>query len=1050
MKELPMTPSEAAKQVAEITLAKSKMVEFNVPYQNRRPLPEGLDLDEQFPLALGILGDFAAQSNRIHLTSRFPKRAIIKKELVFAAQVLQAYQECYRTSKNYTEILLLAASAYFLADLPGRSLVLTRKISIRTVPKSDYLLNGLRFMLERPWDDTSLNLGENLVRQLCHEIYSLYRGTKRKTDIKETCAKIVDLAYSQVNDHNLLYADLLCAVALRRSENAAFNILPRLSSTTEEAWTNYLSRPEAVKELWPSQHALGLGGVYSGRSAVVQMPTSTGKTRATEIIIRSAFMSGRANFAVIIAPFRALCQEISIELTRSFADDNYRVNQLSDTVQEDYNSEVGDLLQNHYENTPIVIIATPEKFLYLLRREPTLGQHVGLMIYDEGHQFDSGVRGVTYELLLTSIKSAISQEAQIILISAVIENARDIAYWLIDDPNKVIIDRNLQSRRLVAFTEANPATGVKLWFRNEENTTTFFDIPILSEQISLNLRGRETTPRYFPEYNGPSIALYVAMTQASVGASAIYCHSKASVSKIIREFVEEIWPRNLHLAPISDYCDKKELAALVNLYSANFGAESVLMKGAQLGLFGHHANTPRGIRNAIEHAMREGKIKLVICTSTLAQGVNLPIKYLFITNTSQGTDELSPRDFHNLMGRAGRAGMHTEGMVIFTNPKLLADIHTYQGRRDWDATQQLLEPLNVAGIGSTLLNLLRPLENPILGVFYEQISAYVIATTLAQHGEDGYKFLENEILKNSDKRFATNLLRQLETKWRTVQAIESYLMTYRDTQDLDDYLHGENSLCEKTLAYFLSNDESKILLVNIFSLVSARIDAAVPDFETQYRYGKTLLGLDDCLYIDSWVKSNSHSLINISSAEYMLDFLWPLLSHFAHRLFSNISNPTSLPNLAKSWINGKNFATMLSDLNGVTYSYGNQNRIFSLEKVVGICERSFSHEFCLTLSAVADSLSSIIPRAWEPICFAVLETLQRQMKYGLPNNSSLFFYETGFSDRVIAQELAIICRNSVADKKNVADICKIFSTEIRNELQKYPSFYITEFERLIS
>jgi len=1045
-----MTPSEVAKQVAAITLAKSKMVEFNVPYQNQSPLPEGLDLDEQFPLALGILGDFAAQSNRRDLTSRVPKRPVIKKELVFAAQVLQAYQECYRASRNSTEILFLAASAYFLADLPGRSLVLTRKISISAVPKADYLLNGLRFMLERPWDDTSLNLGQNLVWQLCHEVYLLYRGTKRSSDIKETCAKIVDLAYSQLNDHNLLFADLLCAVALRRSENAAFNILPRLSATTEEAWTNYLARPESIKELWPSQHILGLGGIYSGRSAVVQMPTSTGKTRATEIIIRSAFMSGRANFAVIITPFRALCQEISVELTRSFANDKYRINQLSDTVQEDYNSEVSDLLKSHYENTPIVIIATPEKFLYLLRREPTLGQHVGLIIYDEGHQFDSGARGVTYELLLTSIKTAIPQEAQIILISAVIENARDIAYWLIDDPNKVIIDRNLQSRRLVAFTEANPTAGVKLWFRNEDNAGSFFDVPILSEKIKLNSRGRETVPRYFPEDNGPSIALYIAMAQASAGASAVYCHSKASVSKIIRDFAEEIWPRNLHLAPISDYCEKKELAALVNLFSANFGAESFLTKGAQLGLFGHHANTPRGIRNAIEHAMREGKIKLVICTSTLAQGVNLPIKYLFITNTSQGSDELSPRDFHNLMGRAGRAGMHTEGMVIFTNPKLIADIGTSQGRREWDAMQQLLEPLNVAGIGSTLLNLLRPLENSITGVFYEHISAYEIATTLAQHGENGYLFLESEILKNSDKRFVKNLLKQLETKWKTVQAIESHLMTYRDSPELNAYTRSENSLCEKTLAYFLSSDELKVLLVKIFSLVSARVDAAVPDIETQYRYGKTLLGVDECLYIDSWVKTHSQILINISSAEDMLDCLWPLLANFSHRLFSNVSHPASILNLAKSWISGKNFAAMLFDLDGVTYPYGNQNRIFTLEKVVGICERSFSHEFCLILSAITDSLSSIIPRDWEPISFAILETLQRQMKYGLPNDSSLLFYEMGFSDRVIAQELATASQNSAIDKNHVVDICKIFPREIRNVLQKYPSFYSAEFEKLIS
>jgi len=44
-----------------------------------------------------------------------------------------------------------------------------------------------------------------------------------------------------------------------------------------------------------------------------------------------------------------------------------------------------------------VLIVTPEKLLYMLRRAPQLTESIGLVIYDEGHQFDGMARGPTYE-----------------------------------------------------------------------------------------------------------------------------------------------------------------------------------------------------------------------------------------------------------------------------------------------------------------------------------------------------------------------------------------------------------------------------------------------------------------------------------------------------------------------------------------------------------------------------------------------------------------------------------------------------------------------------
>ncbi len=65
------------------------------------------------------------------------------------------------------------------------------------------------------------------------------------------------------------------------------------------------------------------------------------------------------------------------------------MDQLTDAAQADF-----DLAQLLKERTAIVL--TPEKLLYVLKQEPELAGKIGLVVFDEGHQFDSGQRGITY------------------------------------------------------------------------------------------------------------------------------------------------------------------------------------------------------------------------------------------------------------------------------------------------------------------------------------------------------------------------------------------------------------------------------------------------------------------------------------------------------------------------------------------------------------------------------------------------------------------------------------------------------------------------------
>ena len=103
---------------------------------------------------------------------------------------------------------------------------------------------------------------------------------------------------------------MIAAVLRKRLQNSSWKALPLYSGLSSDKWLHALQKESFIKELWPAQHILSKADVLKGESAIVQMSTSAGKTKATELILRSAFLTNRIKLAIIIAPFGALCHEI--------------------------------------------------------------------------------------------------------------------------------------------------------------------------------------------------------------------------------------------------------------------------------------------------------------------------------------------------------------------------------------------------------------------------------------------------------------------------------------------------------------------------------------------------------------------------------------------------------------------------------------------------------------------------------------------------------------------------------------------------------------------
>lgn len=82
------------------------------------------------------------------------------------------------------------------------------------------------------------------------------------------------------------------------------------------------------------------------------------------------------------------------------------------------------------------------------------------------------------------------------------------------------------------------------------------------------------------------------------------------------------------------------------------------------GVAFHHAGLTTYDRGAVERAFREGLVRLLVCTTTLAAGVNLPARRVIVRSLNQGGGELSAANYRQMAGRAGRKGQSSSGEAV--------------------------------------------------------------------------------------------------------------------------------------------------------------------------------------------------------------------------------------------------------------------------------------------------------------------------------------------------------------------------------------------------
>jgi len=1039
-----MRPEQKSQLLLGVTRSKAKMLEYGIPEEHHIKITQ--DPAKLFTISIGLLGDLAAAINRNEPDP--DSLAELKNNLLFSARFFDSYLQSKLNETLDPYLVLLGSASYYLCDLPGSASVLVKRIDgdcpdLDGDGLEDLLLWLLKADLGTFFEGSEGPFGE-FIDRISRWLLQFFEDGTGEDNLLALAAKLRQAVYEFGTPRQLLFGDVIAAVLRKKLENSGWKALPLYSGLPRDKWLHALQKKSFIKELWPAQHLLGQADVLKGESAIVQMPTSAGKTKATELILRSAFLADRTKLAIIIAPFRALCHEIKNSLVEAFRNEPTKVDELSDALQTDF--EIVELLGQQQ-----ILVVTPEKLLYVLRHAPELASHVGLLVFDEGHQFDSGTRGITYELLLTSLRSMLPEGTQKVLISAVISNAEAVGEWLNGEPNVVEGTSLNPTFRSVGFASWLDQLGRIEYVDSRDAEQGEFFVPRVIERFNLGKRGKERNDRFFPEKSdGQAIALYLGLKLAPNGSIAIFCGRKSTAASVCEKAVEVI-ERGVPLALPLEFSDQQEVERLKNLHVENLGADAPASQSAEHGIFSHHGNTPHGIRLAVEHAMREVLVRFVVCTSTLAQGVNLPIRYLIVTSFYQGMERIKVRDFHNLIGRAGRAGMHTEGSILFADPVIYDKRKAHNDKWRWEQVKELLEPRNSEPCISNLLSIFEPIKSDD-DKYTITMEALDFARAYISDPDEISRLAAGIAGQHGDKGFSREgVERQVTWRISLICAVESFLLSHWDETENGLSEADVLRLAEGTLAFFLADDQKKEHIRELFKLLAENISENITDPARRKIYGRTLYGVQDAQAIERWVQSNAARLLSIVNEEEVLDLAWLLLTkHIGNGVFKKFDKPDVLKEIAHGWIDGKPFSDLLNIIRKrkAKMIWGSRRREFKVDHVVEVCEGALAYDGALLVGALCEFIETLEQEGTGDL-ISRLQLFQKRLKYGLPTETTIVIYELGFSDRVIAQDLATTLNLSVTQKKDVIKALKQNRDAAIAVIEKYPTYFQERMNELL-
>ncbi|RVW03292.1 DEAD/DEAH box helicase [Rhodococcus spongiicola] len=439
------------------------------------------------------------------------------------------------------------------------------------------------------------------------------------------------------------------------------------SGTQLDAFTRQLSFP-----LDPFQIE-ACAALEAGHGVLVCAPTGAGKTVVGEFAVHLALESGRKCFYT--TPIKALSNQKYADLTGRYGKD--AVGLLT-----------GDTSIN--SDAPVVVMTTEVLRNMLYAESPTL---LGLshVVMDEVHFLADRFRGAVWEEVILNLP----EEVRLVSLSATVSNAEEFGAWMeaVRGDTTIVVDETrpiplwqhvLVGRRLFDLFDAKVTpTGGRELVIDPDLVSHVKRRLALDRMDSWEPRGRGRSSDFRP-LTRPEVVARLDEEGLLPAITFIFSRAgcEAALSQCVRSRLRLTTPEQT--ARIREIVEK-HTRGLPRADLEVLGYWS-WREALERGFAAHHAGMLPAFREAVEELFVAGLVRAVFATETLALGINMPARSVVLERLVKYNGdthaELTPGEYTQLTGRAGRRGIDVEGhAVVLWRPGV--------------------EPVDVAGLAST-------------------------------------------------------------------------------------------------------------------------------------------------------------------------------------------------------------------------------------------------------------------------------------------------------------------------------------------------------------
>ena len=426
--------------------------------------------------------------------------------------------------------------------------------------------------------------------------------------------------------------------------------------------TNYFQLPPGAKpDIFQKAAAENL---YLGNDVIVTAPTGTGKTAIAHYIITKNLEEGKKTFYT--TPLKALSNEKFKDFQRTYGKNNVGL-------------LTGDVKMNI--NAPIVLMTTEiyrnMVFGNNFKDRNEMLKNLKTVVFDELHYLGDVDRGGIWEqsIILSD------PNTQLLSLSATVGNKKDVAAWMSEL-------RPQGKLEIVALKNADDKYNADI---SAPKHTVLIDVPSENRHVELEINHLRTEAKSHEftqlfsnsinnktnkpkeltaNYNTPaSMEAYSRIVQKLQNEdklpSIIFIFSKKGCNAVMK-YLTEFGPE------LTSEEDKKEIESTITKYRSQgkYLGESLNFKALSKGYAMHNSGLLPTQKELIEELFQKKLIKIVFATETLSAGINMPARTTIITavrkptetpDSTDGKRFLTPNEFHQMAGRAGRRGIDKKG-----------------------------------------------------------------------------------------------------------------------------------------------------------------------------------------------------------------------------------------------------------------------------------------------------------------------------------------------------------------------------------------------------